>query len=402
MQIVGRDEVLPPVHQRLAIVPRQGFAGQEAIHLGPAYGAAALSLSLAVRTRPTGDEDRRVGRMVDVVVFDAIVAALPGPDAGRVPEQTADVMHMAVGDGVVAVDVLGSQAIPGEQDARPAKVRQLAPRHGDPLAMQVEPHTGRPAVDEPAVLDPARLGPAEPQHGRRAVEHLPVMLQAPTRLLRFPRPTIGLREGQAAKHHTSHRRVARTIVVDLAFDTDQLGQSRRNHVDARLLPVRRPEIELAGRGVQDPLAGFIQRLQHVFDPNRPVGEVGEIGRPQRIGRRHRRAHQARRAVHLGHRQDIHGPRMNGHHHHLRLGKIRDALHRVRRQVKMLLVNRMPTGGRDLELPEAPRAGPRQHRVGLKQRAKRRPVARHVGHPHVAARRFRQTGQSLRRGLPSAR
>ena len=173
--------------------------------------------------------------MVDVVVLDPIVAALPGPDARRVPEQAADVMHVAIGDGVVAVDVLGAHAVAGQQDAGAAEVGQFAPRDRDLLAMQIQSHTGRAAVDEPAVLDPARLGSAEPQHGRRAVEHLPIVLQSPPGLAGLPRPAVGLREGEAAKHQAPHRRVARAVVVDLALDADQLGQPGRDHLVAGLL-----------------------------------------------------------------------------------------------------------------------------------------------------------------------
>jgi len=140
----------------------------------------------------------------------------------------------------------------------------------------------------------------------------------------------------------------------------------------------------------------------LFDPDRAVREICEIGWPERIGRGHRRADQARRTIHFGHRQDVHGPRINWHHNHLRLREIRDALHCLRRQAQMPQVNGLPAGGCGLELPEASRAGPRQHGVGLEERTKRGPVGWHFGHPHSAARLFRQAGQFLRRGLPSAR
>ena len=65
---------------------------------------------------------------MNVVVLDPIVAALPRPNAGRMPEEAADVMHVAIGDGVIAVHVLRPHAVTGQQHADAAEVSQFAPR----------------------------------------------------------------------------------------------------------------------------------------------------------------------------------------------------------------------------------------------------------------------------------
>ena len=128
--------------------------------------------------------------------------------------------------------------------------------------MQVDADRTAAAMGEAAPFDGAVFSAAQADQRVGLIVHVPVVLQAGVVLGELI--PIAVHKRQALQAQISNRRVLRARLVDVPFDADQLRESGS--------PNRRiatgPEVELSRRGVQYPLARFVEFLQNVFDPAR--------------------------------------------------------------------------------------------------------------------------------------
>ena len=116
VDVIVLDEVLAAVEEPLALLPTEPppFALRIDAGLAPAHGPGALAVAFGIPPDASAYDDARVRHMVDVVVSDAVLAALPGEDAGRAPVDFADVVDVVVHDLVAPVYVLRARAVAGE------------------------------------------------------------------------------------------------------------------------------------------------------------------------------------------------------------------------------------------------------------------------------------------------
>ena len=96
------------------------------------------------------------------------------------------------------------------------------------------------------------------------IELVPVVLDTPALVIIPPRVAIPLRKRKAAEGHSFHGCVLGPVVVNLAFDTEELRERRHADVVTRL-PVDRPIGNLARLRVHAPLTGLIQHVYVVFN-----------------------------------------------------------------------------------------------------------------------------------------
>lgn len=171
----GRKLVIP--------VPRVSelFCNFNASNLMPPYGPGTLLNTQSVPDDPPRDTYSRIGQIVDEVVSDSVLTALPYEKTGRPVVQFADVVDQVVLNKVLPVDVLRARAVTGEQDAKAAQMLKVVPNYPVPLGIQIKTNARATGGGEVAVFNGTILCTTESQHRTGTVEAFPVVLKVPSR-----------------------------------------------------------------------------------------------------------------------------------------------------------------------------------------------------------------------------
>ena len=201
--------------------------------------------------------------MVDEVVRDAVFAALPEEDAGAVGVDFADVVDVVVEDEVVVGEVFGAGAVAGDEDASGAEVLEVVVLDAVVLAVEIKADGGAAALGEVAFFDEAVLGATEAEEGVGLVVQFPIVLKA----FVLGSDAVGLAVGEAesAEDEIADGDVGGGVDVDLAFDADEFAELGSHDAFGRAVGAG-PEVEFFLLGVEDPLAGLVEGVDHVFDP----------------------------------------------------------------------------------------------------------------------------------------
>ena len=333
--VVELDGIAAAVEIGLAVTPAQ--SGVFRRDFVPADGPRALPRTGLTPNDAPGDVDAVVGYMVDQVVRDAVLAALPREDGRGSPVDLPDMVNMVVADRVALVDVLGAGTVARQQHPDTADVANAIADNGVAPAVQVQAHRRVPGVGERAILDAAAGRAPQPHERSGFVEQFPVVLQAPARAS-APGQTVASREGQPPEHESLDRLVGRARAVDLPLHPYQLGQRGSTDVVARTT-IRWPVVDQLRRGVQDPFPGLIQYLEDILDPGR--GTVRHPVLAERIGSCPGCRDRKRPFVDRRDRQDVHDPVVHRDDDQLGVLQVSIATHRAGREPNGRMVLRSP-------------------------------------------------------------
>ena len=212
-------------------------------NLMPPYGPGAFLNTQSVPDDPPRDTYSRIGQIVDEVVSDSVLAALPHEKAGRPVVQFADVVDQVVRNKVLPVHIFGAGAVTGEQDANAAQMLKVVPNYPVPLGIQIKTNARATGGGEVAVFNGTILCTTESQHRTGTVEAFPVVLKSPSGLA-MPRETVAVSESQATKDDILDRNIFRPFVIGLAFNADQLGKNWSHNIIARD-SVKRPQVQFS-------------------------------------------------------------------------------------------------------------------------------------------------------------
>ena len=211
----------------------------------------------------SADDDCVVGKVVDVVVGDDVVAALPDENGGTVVPHFANVVNFAVFDDMAPVDVFQAGSVSTKQYADAAEMSEFAVFNVNALAVQVDAKTGASGIAELATGDATVFGPAKAEHGIVLVVHVPVVLDSLV-LLR-PDVPVAPREDESVEVYAPYGYVPGESFIVIAFDSNEFPEARGGDVFAGAFLLG-PVVEEAFSRIQCPLARLVQSFQGVFDP----------------------------------------------------------------------------------------------------------------------------------------
>ena len=272
-----------------------------ALHGLPVDHAAAFALPLAVVGGSPGADDRGVRQVVQRVVGNGVVPALPDEDPRAVPVKQPQMVEVVAADGVVAVEIVAAEPVAAQHDAAAAEVGELAV--GDRVAhgCQVEAHPPGAGLDKAAVGHRTVVHMAEAQHAGGGVVHLPVMLNPLAReTMKSEAPAVG--ELDPGEMHLPDRAQAGLGVI-APLDADEFGEQGRLQARLRFVAFG-TVIESRACPMEHPRAK-LEHTQTVFQPDGAMG--GTVRNPDGIGAGLRKVDDVALEIHPLDRQDVHGP-----------------------------------------------------------------------------------------------
>ena len=334
--------------------------------------------------------------VVNVIVGDVVLAALPHHHPHRMPIDQAAMVDMVADNLVLPVDILHAGPVSDQHDAALAHRADLVALDPVLLRVDIQPDGGAAAVAELAIFDRAVLRAAQAHKSVRLVDHFPVVLNADI----VPGPDIAIRVGerQSAEDEVSNRHVGGTGDIDLTLHPDQFAQARRQD-PLRLLRAR-PEVELAGMGIERPCARVVQNLENILHPGRRIPLLA-VELAQGISAGQAGAGDARLFVYRLQPQDIHGRRIPDDD--LGIVQVAPVADRAQRIVQVAQAARAirAVGARGrITRDEGVSLRPGQMSLFVVQGAETAQRFGDIRHPHVAFGGNRQIGEHRLRLLPA--